>query len=72
MEVSSRNPYEKIKEIKEVWTTTNEEKPLELNIEGFMACLSPDPLCITKHDDQLYKEFHGMKIKENPRSSDYV
>ena len=45
---------------KEPWTTFGEEKNLEPEIEEFLTCLSPDPLCIQETNDLKEGELHGM------------
>jgi hypothetical protein len=72
LEVSSSSPCEKIKEIKESWTTSDEDQILEPEIKEFLACLSPDPLCITECDDQLSKEPYGMTTKGSQGDKDYI
>jgi hypothetical protein len=54
LEVSS-NPYQQEDKINESWIISDEEQILEPKIEEFLGCLSPDPLCTQKYDDQFYE-----------------
>jgi hypothetical protein len=54
-----------MEEIQELWAKIDEEQHLESKIEEFLACLSPDPLYILEHYDQLSKEFHGVTINKD-------
>jgi hypothetical protein len=48
------------KHIEDSWITSDGEKTLEPEIEEFLACLSPDPLCIQECNKKISKDLHGM------------
>jgi hypothetical protein len=60
-----------LEEIQESWTIS-EEQPLEPEIEEFLACLSPDPSCISGCDDQLSKELHDLTSRESQERKYYI
>jgi hypothetical protein len=61
-----------IEEIEELWTTSDEEKTLEPEIEEFLACFSADPLCITECEDQFSEEPHDLSTRESQGNKDYI
>jgi hypothetical protein len=48
LEVPSDSSCQFVEETKESWIEFNGEKPLEPEIEEFLACLSADPVCTPK------------------------
>jgi len=48
------------KNIDDSWITSDGEKTLEPKIEEFLACMSPDPLCIQERNKQSSEDLHGM------------
>jgi hypothetical protein len=64
LEVFPDSPYESREEIKNPWTTFDEEQTLELEVEEFPANLYPDPLC----KSQLFEDLQGM-IKKDMQSN---
>jgi hypothetical protein len=61
-------------ETKESWTTFDGEKSLEPEIEGSLACLSSDPLCIQETNQQILEDLQGVTKEDiqNQENNDYI
>jgi hypothetical protein len=51
---------EYLEEAKQPWKSFDEEKIEEHETEGFLPCMSSDPLCIQDTNQQLSEDMHGM------------
>jgi len=60
------HPFHLVEEIKESWTTSNGEKPLEHEIEEFLTCLSPNPLSTQVDSHHVIEGLHGMVKEDMP------
>jgi hypothetical protein len=52
--------FQPIGETKESWTTFDGEPPLEPEIEEFLTCISPDPVCIQETNHLKEDDLCGM------------
>ena len=61
IEVFPYSPYKYTEETKELWTTVDGERALELEIEEFLANLYPNPLCKI----QMFEDMINKNMQEN-------
>jgi hypothetical protein len=53
-----------VEETQESWIECNEEKPLEPDIEEFLACLSADPVCTSETNHLEENTLRGMEKED--------